>query len=423
MQHASSPAPGRPRVFYGWWIVVAGAVVAFSSGPGQTYGFSTFIDNIIEDTGLERTSLSALYAVGTGVSAAMVLAVSRLADRYGVRRTLPLVALGVGLACISMSMAQGAFVVFVSFSALRALAQGSLTINTTVLTAQWFVRKRGRAMSLQGLGFPLSLAVIPLLARTLIDQIGWREAYVVLGVMVWVLVIPLAFFVIRERPEEMGLFPDGADGPPPGETADAAALATATPDRRRVLTSLRFWWLALPLSTPALVVTGLVFHQSAIMQEQGLGPTVAAATFVPMAVLSAGSALVTGGLVDRFRPQVVFAASLLAMLAGMAMALFINSLWQAMVYAGLLGVCSGIGQVVNSVTWAHFYGRFGLGRVQGAAVMVNIAASALGPLPLAALAGMFDGFRPGVAVMALLPLVSILAILTARPPDASRVGA
>jgi hypothetical protein len=86
-------------------------------------------------------------------------------------------------------------------------------------------------------------------------------------------------------------------------------------------------------------------------------------------------------------------------------------------------VCSGIGQVVNSVTWAHFYGRFGLGRVQGAAVMVNIAASALGPLPLAALAGMFDGFRPGVAVMALLPLVSILAILTARPPDASRVGA
>lgn len=423
MLHSPVPTSGRSRIFYGWWIVLAGAVVAFSSGPGQTYGFSSFIDSIIADTGLERTSLSALYAVGTGVSAAMVLAVSRLADRYGVRRTLPLVATGVGLACISMSMAQGAFVVFVSFSALRALAQGSLTINTTVLTAQWFVRKRGRAMSLQGLGFPLSLAIVPLLARTLIDLIGWREAYVVLGVMVWVLVIPLAIFVIRERPEDMGLFPDGADEPPPGETADAAALAAATPDRRRVLTSLRFWWLAMPLSTPALVVTGLVFHQSAIMQEQGLGPTVAAATFVPMAGASAAFALLTGALVDRYRPQVVFAASLLAMLAAMVMALFINSLWQAVAYAALLGACSGIGQVVNSVTWAHFYGRFGLGRVQGAAVMVNIAASALGPLPLAALEGAFDGFRPGVAVMALLPLVSIAAILTARAPDAPRVSA
>ncbi|GMU39529.1 MAG: hypothetical protein AMXMBFR23_03950 [Chloroflexota bacterium] len=407
----------RPRIFYGWWIVASGAVIAFSSGPGQTYGFSAFIDSIIEDTGLERTSLSALYAIGTGVSAVMVMVVSRLADRHGVRKTLPAVATGVGLACISLSLAQGAFVVFLAFSALRALAQGSLTINGTLLTAQWFVRRRGRAMSIQGLGFPLSLAVIPLLARLLIDAIGWREAYVVLGVMVWVLVIPLALFVVRERPEEMRLFPDGADGPPPGETVESAAIAASTPDRRPVLTSLRFWWLALPLSTPALGVTGLVFHQNAIMREQGLDATVAAATFVPMAAVSALSALATGGIVDRYRPQVVFAGSMLAMIAAMMLALVIDSVALAVAYAALLGVCQGISQVVNNVVWAHFYGRFGLGRVQGSAVMVNITASALGPLPLAALQGAFDGFRPGIAVMAALPVLSLLAILTARPPN------
>ncbi|MDA0270434.1 MAG: MFS transporter [Chloroflexi bacterium] len=412
---AAAPAP-RPRIFYGWWIVVCGAVIAFSSGPGQTFGFSAFIDSIIEDTGLERTAISGLYAVGTGVSAVMVLLVSRLADRVGVRKTLPMVAIGVGLACISLSMAQGAFVVFIAFSALRALAQGSLTINGTLLTAQWFVQKRGRAMALQGMGFPVSLAVIPLLGRFLIDAIGWREAYVVLGVMVWVLVIPLALFVVRERPEDMGLFPDGADGPPAGETAESATLAAATPDKRRVLTSLRFWWLVLPLSTPALVTTGLIFHQSAVLEEQGMSATVAAASFVPMAVVSAVAALAAGVLVDRYRPQVVFAGSLAALVVAMLLALVMESPWMAVVYASLLGVCQGIGQVVNSVTWAYFYGRFGLGRVQGAAMMVMIAASALGPLPLAALQGMFDGFRPGIAIMTLIPVVAIIAILTARPP-------
>jgi sugar phosphate permease len=410
-------ASARPRVFYGWWIVASSAVIAFASGPGQTYGFSAFIDSIIEDTGLERTSLSALYAVGTGVSAVMVMVVSRLADRYGVRRTLPVVAVGVGLACISMSLAQGALVVFLAFSSLRALAQGSLTINGTLLTAQWFVRLRGRAMSIQGLGFPLSLAVIPLLARTLIDQIGWREAYVVLGVMVWVLVIPLALFVIRERPEDVGLFPDGADHPPLGEAALSASRVAAAPDKRRVLTSLRFWWLAVPLSTPALVVTGLVFHQNAIMAEQGLDATVAAAAFVPMAIISALAALAAGWLVDHFRPQLVFAGSMVALLAAMAVAIVIESVSTVMIYVGLLGVCQGLSQVVNSVTWAHFYGRFGLGRIQGSAVMINVAASALGPLPLAMFQGAFDGFRPGIALMAILPALSIAAILTARAPQ------
>jgi len=413
-------ASARPRIFYGWWIVAAGAVIAFSSGPGQTYGFSAFIDSIIEDTGLQRTSLSALYAIGTGVSALMVMVVSRLADRYGVRRTLPVVAVGVGLACISMSLAQGALVVFLAFSTLRALAQGSLTINGTLLTAQWFVRLRGRAMSIQGLGFPLSLALIPLLSRTLIDQVGWREAYVVLGVMVWALVIPVALFVVRERPEDMGLFPDGADHPPHGEAAAAPTRDAAVPDRRRVLTSPRFWWLVLPLSTPALVTTGLIFHQNAIMAEQGLDATVAAATFVPMALVSALSALASGQMVDRWRPQVVFAGSMASLLVAMAVALVIESAWMAVVYAALLGVCQGSSQVVNSVTWAHFYGRFGLGRIQGAAVMVNITASALGPLPLAMLEGAFGGFRPGIVVLALLPALAIVGVLTARAPDITR---
>ncbi|MEX1021630.1 MAG: MFS transporter, partial [Dehalococcoidia bacterium] len=155
---AEADPPTPPRFFYGWTIILVGGLVAFSSGPGQSFVFSVFIDSIIEDTALTRTGISTLYAVGTGISAAMVFTVSRLADRYGARSTLIAAATGLGIACLAMSQAREALLVFLAFAALRALGQGSMTINGTLLAAQWFVSRRGRAMAIMGLGFPISVA-------------------------------------------------------------------------------------------------------------------------------------------------------------------------------------------------------------------------------------------------------------------------
>lgn len=268
-------------------------------------------------------------------------------------------------------------------------------------------------MALMGLGFPLSVATIPPIARFLIDTVGWREAYMALGVMVWVLVLPGALFVVRERPEDMGLHPDGADGPPAEEVL---AAGEPEPAPFPVLSSIRFWILAIPLSTSGLVVTGLVFHQVAILDEQGLSAQVAAAIFVPYALSSAGVSLIAGDMADRFGPKVVFAASMTCMLVAMGLAMIMDSLWWAVAYAVILGACGGFSRIVMSTTWAHFYGRRGLGRVQGSATMVNITASALGPLPLAWLHAQFDGFRPGIAILAILPVAALITVALARPP-------
>ena len=402
--------PRKP--FYGWAIVGLGGIVAFSSGPGQSFVFSVFIDSLIEDTGLSRTAISLLYAIGTGVSAVMVFTVSRLADRFGARTTLIAAATGLGLACFAMAQATGALLVFVAFSALRALGQGSLTINATLLTAQWFVEKRGRAMALMGLGFPLSLAILPPTCRALIDSIGWRETYIILGAMVWILVLPPAIFVAKERPEDIGLFPDGAPEPPRREVLSKTSPSKPAP----VLSSPRFWLLAIPLATPGLVTTALIFHQTAIIEERGLSAALAAGLFVPIAACSAATSMVAGWVVDRSGPKPIFALSMTALLGAMGVLLLVESLPLAIVYALLLGITQGTSRIVGSVTWAHFYGRAGLGRVQGSAVMVGITGSALGPLPLAWLNAQFEGFGPAVAVMAILPVLAIVAVAVAKPP-------
>jgi MFS family permease len=375
--------------------------------------FSVFIDSIIADTGLSRTTISALYTVGTGISALMVYLVSRLADRYGVGRTLPLVALLMGCACLGLSISAGFIAFFVAFAALRALGQGSMTINSTLLVAQWFVRKRGRAMALVGLGAALSNALIPPGARALINSVGWRGAYVVLGLAVWTLVLPPALLLVRERPEDIGAFPDGYKHPPEGEVAGVGQLR----ERRgvNVFVTGRFWHLVLPMAVPSFVVTALVFHQASIFKERGLSADLAAAVFVPYAIASAAAALVAGVLIDRFGPKRLFIANLLLLCAGTLAAQFIASPQAAVGYAALLGVSGGMQSVIGGVTWAHYYGRHGLGQVQGSATMVMIASSALGPLPLAALRDATDGYRLGLNLLAVLPALGALAMLFFRP--------
>ena len=181
------------RLFYGWYIVVAAGLVVFSSGPGQSYVFSIFIDSIIEDTGLSRPGISALYMASTGMSAVLVALVSRLADRYGPRIMLVAIGVGFGAACFGMATATNILLFYMAFASLRALGQGSLGINSILLVNTWFVARRGRAIAMMGLGAVLSSAIFPPFARFLIDNFGWREAYAVIGVLAVLLIVPVSY--------------------------------------------------------------------------------------------------------------------------------------------------------------------------------------------------------------------------------------
>ena len=127
-------------------------VAVFTSGPGQTFVFSVFVDPILLDTGMSRTELSFLYSVGTVFSAAMSLAMSHLVGKFGPRLMMGLIAFFFGAACFGISWANGSVGFLVFFAALRALGQGSLTMTAILLAVQWFVRYRGRAMGLVSLG-------------------------------------------------------------------------------------------------------------------------------------------------------------------------------------------------------------------------------------------------------------------------------
>ena len=411
----ASHKPGH-RIFYGWFIVAATGLIVFSTGPGQSYVFAVFIDSIIEDTGLSRTGISVLYMVSTAVSAVLVTFVSRLADRYGPRIVLVGAGLGLGAACFGMAAATHIFLFFIAFASLRALGQGSLSINCILLVNQWFVSRRGRAVGLMTLGAMVSTALFPSFARFLIDSIDWRGAYAVLGVASIGLIVPVALIVVRNRPEDMGLFPDGSSQPPASETRQAAPR---TRRLARVYSSPSFWLLALSLSSPSLITTGLMFHQASIFQEHGLGSTLAAGAFAVFSASSAVSSLAAGFVSDRIGPRVLVFFSMATLVATLALAVVINSLFAAVVYVVMMGVSSGSYIIVHGTIWAYYYGRRGLGRVQGPAMTISVCASAVGPLPLAVFQNLTGTYTLAMMAMMILPALSVAVLLFTRPGEAS----
>ena len=409
----ASPKSGH-RIFYGWFIVAAAGLVVFSTGPGQSYVFSVFIDSIIEDTGLSRTGISVLYMASTALSAILVSFVSRLADRYGPRIMLVAAGLGLGAACFGMATATHILLFYIAFASLRALGQGSLGINCILLVNQWFVSLRGRAVGLMTLGAMLSTALFPSFARFLIDSIDWRGAYAVLGVVSIGLIVPVALFVVRNRPEDVGLFPDGSFQPPVSETRQAT---TGVQRRARVYSSPGFWLLALSLSSPSLVTTALMFHQASIFRENELSATLAAGAFAIFSASSAASSLASGFVSDRIGPKVLLVFSMATLVATLALAVVINSLFVAVVYVVMMGISSGSYIIVHGTIWAYYYGRHGLGRVQGPAMTISVCASAVGPLPLAVFHNLTGTYTLGMMLMVILPVLSVAVLFFTRPGE------
>jgi MFS family permease len=357
-----------------------------------------------------------LYAVGSGISAVMVSFVSRLADRVGPRRVLIWVSIALGGACFAMAAANSLVLIMVALASLRALGQGSLPVNGTLLVAQWFVRYRARAIAVMTLGFAVSTSVLAPVCTVLIKEIGWRETYALLGVMVWILIIPGALFLVKDRPEDIGLLPDGDSAPTATGTSPPVRALPPGPDRRKVFTSARFWMLALPMATSPLVGTALIFHQAGILGERGLSEEVSGVVFVPLAIGSAASVMVAGFFIDKAGPKPAFVISMLLLLAAMGLVQVIDSVAMAIFYGAVMGASNGISQNISGVMWVHFYGRENLGRIQGSAMTIGISGAALGPLPLALMEDAFDSFAPGIVMLMLLPVLAIPAVAMAKPP-------
>jgi MFS family permease len=396
-----------------------GSLAFFASGPGQSHIFSVYVSPISDDLDISRTSISSAYALATLIAAFGLPYVGRLIDRLGVRRVALGVAVMFGLAAIGFGHVAGLLGLSLGFAALRFLGQGSLALGSSYLVSQWFSRRRGFALSLMPLGFSLSMALHPPLAQWLIDQVGWRDSWLWLGIATWVLLVPMIAVFVQNKPEDIGLLPDGE--------AVSDAHATGHRDASNVGLTLHaairtpsFWIIALGLSSLSMLVTGMFFHQVSVFSLQGIGAQTAARAFSISAVVMVITMPVFGYLLDRLPTRPMFASALLIMSAALLMLAYVTDVTSMILYSVVFGLANAGLQSHYSFMWPRYFGRRHLGSIQGAAQMIGVVGASVGPLPLGIAFDLLGSYTGALYLLAVLPVVCAIMLLFLRPPSLER---
>ncbi|MCK5362378.1 MAG: MFS transporter [Gammaproteobacteria bacterium] len=406
------------HVFYGWVMLGVGGLAVFASGPGQSHIFSVYITPISDDLGISRTSIASAYAAATLLAAFGLPYVGRLIDRVGVRRVALSVAVLFGFANIAFGQVAGLLSLALAFVALRFLGQGSLMLSSNYLVSQWFSRRRGIALSLTAIGFSVSMALHPPLAQWLIDQVGWRESWSWLGVLTWVLLVPMIAILVQNKPEDIGLTPDGEPltGQQSANPVDAMNVGLSL---RAAIRLPSFWIVALGLASLSMLVTGMFFHQVSVFSLQGLDAQTAVRAFAISAVVMVITMPAFGYLLDRLPTRPMFASALLIMSASLVALALVRDIGSTIVFSVVFGLANAALQSHYSFMWPRYFGRRHLGSIQGAAQTIGVVGASIGPLPLGLAFDLFGSYTGTLYLLAALPVVGAFMLLFLRPPNLS----
>lgn len=412
-------------VHYGWVILFAGALGLMMTSPGQTYAISIFIEHFIVDLGLSRSLVSTLYTIGTVIASFALPLVGRQIDRRGSRLVIVIIAVLFGLACLYMGVVHNAVMLGVGFFALRMLGQGSLSLVSKTVINQWWVRRRGFAIGIVGMGYALlGRGGFPLLINGLIPLYGWRATYFILGLMLLLGMVPLGWLLVRDRPEVYGLQPDGRHTTVRAYDRDTNAAGTGSEDHWTLSEAMRvavFWVIASGFAAMSMLSTGLTFHIVSIFTDGGLTPTIAASAFVPIAITSAVVQLGSGVLVDRIAVRVLLAAALFLHAVILLLAPHLHSIEMALGFGVVMGVASGLQMTIGGVVWAMYFGRRHLGSIAGAMATISVAASALGPMLFGIARDLMGNYTLVLTISAALPLgLSVVNLFFGQPPGQRR---
>jgi MFS family permease len=388
----------------------------FASGPGQSFLIAVFVDEMLSGTGLSRAVFSILYAAGTVVSALAMLQMGRVADRFGLRVVWVVASVGLAGACLLAGAARGVVLAFFALALLRTFGQGSLQLVATLLVARTFRARRGQAMAVASLGLTAASVLLPPLAVWLILELGWRAAYRVLGLALIVLVLPLAVFV---RGGVAGTRAAGVPRAAVARRSHPRAMRSSRLLPRFSVPSPRARRLLFVVAAPPFVLTAVIFHSVSVLSERGLSFEQAGFALGLLGIASVTGTLAGGWLSDRTRTRTLLSA-MTALLLLATIVLLVPAAPAAYLGILLLGVAGGVFGVVSGIVWPRTYGLTELGRLQGTASSVQIAAAAIGPLPLAISETATGAYFAGLLVLAVYSACALIVAIRWRDPRVLR---
>jgi MFS family permease len=408
--------PGKSPIFYGWWNVLASFVgLSLSYAMFTVFSFGVFVSPLQAefDWGRGPMSLALTIANITVVVASPLL--GGLIDKVGARRVMAVSIALLGLCVTSMSQLTGDIRhYYLMHILIPFLGAGTLPLAYSRIIVHWFEKRRGLALGIALSGFGVGAALVPAAAQWMIGQFGWREAYLVFGGLILLISLPLATFVLREKPSDLGVFPDGVGRAeqvePPGALTKWAGF-----DLRQSARTRPFWFLVVSIALIGVGITSILAHLVPMLIGRGAEPSQAA---LAMSLLGLGlifGRILSGWLMDRFFAPYVAAGFQLGMLCGLVIL--------ALDFSGPLAFAAGIsvglatGSEISEISYlvSRYFGLQSFGLINGIMFAAFQLGSGIGAYAMGAYYDAVGDYIGALWVMTGLVVISTALIAVLGP--------
>ncbi len=417
------------------------AHLAYAEQFSSTLGL--FFKPLTAEFGWTRTQIAIVQTISRFVEAATAPLIGPLVDRFGGRTLLPVGAIIAGLALIGVTMIDGTLIdvqlidslwqfYFVRgfVAAIGFTLMGNLV--TSVVISNWFIRRRGRALGISTMGASISNVVMIPVAVYVIEELGWREMFWIFAIVTWVVVLLPSIILIRRRPEDMGLRPDGdePDAPPTaiapeqGQVDSPAQTRQAMPEpvwtRAEALKAPAFWLIAGCFAISSLAFQGINISLAPYVQDLGYEEALVAAALTTRAIVMAVTLPAVGLVAERVNIGPVRALPFILQTIGCVLFIFADKvyfLFPALIVYGI-GITS-LG-VTQEVLWANSFGRLSLGAVRSMGFVITFGFGATGPILMNFIHDQLGSYQPAFLIFIAFFAVSAVLILFLRPPRAPR---
>ncbi len=327
-------APHHEKIFYGWWVVAGAFLVLFLGVCSGFYTVSVFLEPLESSFGWNRTQISLGFTIAALLVGLLSPLVGAVVAKVGVKKVMVFGACLVGCSLFALGFIQSLWQYYLSFIVLAAGISSIGLVPNQTLISHWFKKRRGTAMGIIMTGIGLGGMAMISIASAAVQSFGWRWSYRFLGLTVLCLVLPGILLIIRNRPEDMGLLPDGLAPAAEGAKGSSREIGLTVGESLR---SLTFYLLCLDMAFYAIIIGGMTQHAIALLRS--LSVSDANLTWSLALGASVAGRLLFGAMADRISRKGLVTLVWAFHLAGIGALLFLTGtgvpLWLFVIFYGM----------------------------------------------------------------------------------------
>ena len=405
----------KQKIFYGWWIVlVAGTGLFLCYIPMVSFTFGLFSEPLSREFNWSRTGISMAFSLSLIAMCVAMPLVGRFIDRFGARKVIIPSVLLLGLCFISFYFLSSSIAQFYAiYIIMGAVGGGSATLPYSNVISHWFDRKRGLALALAAGGAGLGSLVVPPVVHFLIASFGWRGAYVLMGATMILITVPAVGLLLKEKPQMIGLLPDG--NVDRGNSITGSAAAEYGINSHEALRSTAFWIICIGFFFIAASAIGCLIHLVPLLTDRGASSQDAA-----FATALLGGASLLGGIIAGYLLDRLFASYVtISFFFGVGIGILL--LWSGVVaeFAFIAALLIGLGMGAAGQIIPYLVGRyFGLqffGEIYSYALISFSLGGVVGPLVMGMSFDLTQSYSTALVIFVIITMTAAALMLRLGP--------